>query len=379
MEYIKKTLLGHLTLLPLAYLSLIGVYSCSLKESSSEVETELINQPEPIDIRAKLASGESFLLPSISGCNYDSDEEAFEILVEAPSSRQQIQISEILKYSGLPSNFKILKTVNSIDNAFAAIVEGQRIIVFDEELLRDVDDRQSQKYWASMSILAHEIGHHLSGHTLDEIGSNHKSEMEADKFSGYVLFKMGADLEDASYAMEQIGSDIDSPSHPSKFKRVEYIEEGWSEANRQRYFAALPPPPDDDGFDNLPEYFAPYQLLDSVMYEALYGEDKYYSYSLIEDIEGVVVFADKEFNTYFFYEIMITSISEDEEYLKKDKIFKFAMDDPYEAYEEMHHLTHGLLTKKIMVPGRKLRFSLSQQGNRGGYAITEIQTLPRNE
>lgn len=346
-------------------------------EVINESKREEVVEVEQIDIAAKLASGESFRLPAISGCNYDNDGEASGILVEAPSARQLIQISEILKYSGLPSNFKILKTVNSIANAFAAIVEGQRVIIFDEELLRVVDDRQSQEYWASMSILAHEIGHHLSGHTLDAKGSNHMTEMEADKFSGFVLYKMGASVDDAIYAMEQIGSEIDFPSHPSKYKRVEYIKEGWNEANRQRYYAALPPPPDDDGFNNLPEYFAPHQLLDTDMYESLYGKDNYYSYSLIEDIEGVIVSAE-ESNTYFFYEIMITSIAGDQEYLKKDKIFNFAMNDPFEAHEEMHHLNHGLLIKKIMVPGRKLKFSLSQQGNRGGYIITEIETLARD-
>lgn len=362
----------------------IALFSCSSRTSQEEVEvlskvsvvSGIDNEKpiESIDIASKLASGENFRLPAISGCNYGNDGEAFEILVTAPSSRQLIQISEILKYSGLPANFKILKTVNSIDNAFAAIFEGQRVIVFDEDLLGEVDDRGSQEYWASMSILAHEIGHHLSGHTLDGKGSNHTSEMEADKFSGYVLFKMGADIEDATYAMDQIGSDFDSPSHPSRMKRVEYIKDGWIEANRQRMMAALPPPPADEFEDENFRVYAD-QILDNDLYEWLYI-DRSGEYTLIERNEGIILKREKSSNM-FFYEIKIISMVEDHEYLTPGEVYTFGMDNPINAFNPMHHLKRGAFTEIVMQPGRKIRFTLSAQGNQGGFIITKVEVIPR--
>lgn len=69
-----------------------------------------------------------------------------------------------------------------------------------------------------MSILAHEIGHHLLGHTISIGSSNPQDELEADKFSGFVLYKMGASLNDAVQAIQLLGSDTDSKTHPSKQK-----------------------------------------------------------------------------------------------------------------------------------------------------------------
>jgi len=84
--------------------------------------------------------------------------------------------------------------------------------------------------WAAVSILAHEIGHHLSGHTLDNVGSRPETELEADEFSGFVLRRMGASLPDAQAVMETIASLKGSHSHPPKKDRLAAIEKGWSKA-----------------------------------------------------------------------------------------------------------------------------------------------------
>ncbi|WP_339707738.1 M48 family metalloprotease [Algoriphagus aquimarinus] len=365
-------------------LVLSGTYSCTEKDSSSEVELtssvndevgqelEELKEIDAIDIAAKLASGESFLLPSISGCNYDDVSEAFGVLVEAPSIRQQNQISEILRFSGLPSNFRILKTTNEIDNAFAAILQDQRLIVFDEKLLIDTE-QGSDAYWSSMSILAHEVGHHLSGHTVDGKGSNHKTEMEADKFSGFVLFKMGASLDEANYAMNLIGSDTDSRSHPSKVKRLGYIEEGWNEAQRQRAFASLPPPPYDDN-DEFREY-PPDHLLDFDTYNDLYI-DGGRSYGLIKGVEGIIIKSVDNKNS-FHFDILLTALTEEHEHLEVGEIFTFGMDNPVWAFRALHKFERDTFTKGVMVPGRKIKITLNTEGNQGNYSITRVKVVPR--
>ena len=81
--------------------------------------------------------------------------------------------------------------------------------------------------------MAHEIAHHLSGHTITPGGSRPEIELEADKFSGFVLQKMGAPLIAATQMIMTVGSDHASPTHPAKQQRADAIREGWMESCRQ--------------------------------------------------------------------------------------------------------------------------------------------------
>jgi hypothetical protein len=84
--------------------------------------------------------------------------------------------------------------------------------------------------WTAVSIMAHEIGHHLNGHTLDSETSKPATELEADEFSGFVLQKMGASLPDAQAAMAAIASLKGSHTHPPKNQRLSAIAAGWGKA-----------------------------------------------------------------------------------------------------------------------------------------------------
>lgn len=187
-------------------------------------------------------SSDKIVLKNIVGCAYNKSSINNSLEVKDPGLRAVDQIKSILKYSGLPSNFQIYSA--DIDNAIATLINNERYIIFDNKLL-NYTDKASNNYWASMSILAHEIGHHLSGHTLGFKVSNHNAELQADKFSGFVLYKLGATIEQAQYAMKLLASNVDSESHPALNKRLDAIKLGWSEANETRYESAIPPPPDD--------------------------------------------------------------------------------------------------------------------------------------
>lgn len=331
----------------------IGCKSAPVEVLSVDNDTSEVKS-DALDFGAKLASRESFAVPSMSGCNFVEVEEAIGIIVEQPSARQKNQISEILNFSGLPSNFHILKSKDAISNAFAATIQNHRVIIFDENLLKNVE-QGSTEYWSSMSILAHEIGHHLAGHTLTAEGSNHQTEQEADRFSGFVLFKMGASLEEAKYALDQIGNEADTRSHPSKEKRKNYIEEGWREAERQRAFAVLPPPPYDDGANF--QVYTPDQILDFEEYNLLYLLGSH-SYGLIENVEGIII---KNWigDPFLHYDIYLTSLPEEHEHLKINEIYTFGMVNPIDAHRALHKMDRDLLTKGVMVPGRKIKFTLN--------------------
>lgn len=88
----------------------------------------------------------------------------------------------ITEASGLALNFKIL--ASDIPNAAAAIIHNQRYILYNQTFIYNINQRVN--YWASISILAHEVGHHLNSHSLVPGGSRPSLELEADKF--LVLF-----------------------------------------------------------------------------------------------------------------------------------------------------------------------------------------------
>jgi hypothetical protein len=95
-------------------------------------------------------------------------------------------------------------------------------------------DKAAGDNWASIAILAHEIGHHLNGHTLLGSGSQPPLELEADEFSGFVLRKMGASLSQAQSAMKIAADTRASRTHPAQQDRLTAIAEGWNKAGNQQ-------------------------------------------------------------------------------------------------------------------------------------------------
>ena len=139
-------------------------------------------------------------------------------------------IQNILDAVGRNANFEIRQA--NIDNAAAVAYGGQRYVLYNPNFINALD-RRTGNQWASISVLAHEIGHHLLGHTVSGQGSNPAIELEADEFSGYALRKMGASLEDAEATMKLIASENASATHPGKASRLSAIEKGWASGGQQ--------------------------------------------------------------------------------------------------------------------------------------------------
>ena len=154
------------------------------------------------------------------------------------------KLALLMRFTGLPANF-IVRAAN-VDNAIAEIRDGERYIFYSQQFMQNTDV-ETNTTWASVSILAHEIGHHLAGHTLKFDGSRPPIELEADRFSGYVLYRMGATLEEAQAAMKLISSDVGSDTHPPKSARLAAIANGWYEARD------LDPDPIKDDDSNPPD------------------------------------------------------------------------------------------------------------------------------
>ncbi|MBK6904178.1 MAG: hypothetical protein IPH04_15595 [Saprospirales bacterium] len=179
---------------------------------------------------AEMALSQERLLVTNS-CDYSGEISPVEDLYGfASDTEADDAMKQIMKYTGLPSNFTI-KAAN-VPNAAAILYEDKRFILYNQYFMIRIKD-ETKTDWAALSILAHEIGHHLSGHTLDTQGSRPDKELEADRFSGFILYKMGASIEEARTAMDALASETGTPTHPPKSARLAAVTNGWLEAENQ--------------------------------------------------------------------------------------------------------------------------------------------------
>lgn len=173
-----------------------------------------------IGLNAQKITGCGFKVPprSLIKSNFSSVYEAKNIL---QNMLDTIQWKE---------NFSV-REQNGIRNAYATIINRVRWIIYDNNFLEDIDAYTSTK-WASISVLAHEMGHHYYNHVVSSSGSTPPKEIEADAFSGYVMSKLGASLNESIAAISAISSDRASSTHPAKKDRINAITSGWNSANK---------------------------------------------------------------------------------------------------------------------------------------------------
>ncbi len=177
-----------------------------------------------------------------SSSNFISNKDAQEIL------------DKIVSIYGGDKNF-IIQPCSNINNAVAITYNGLRYILYDPAFMESIT---KDNYWANMSILAHEVGHFVRGHTVDlalylnessnpppakTLEQKRKQELEADEFSGFVLAKLGSTYEQASYAISISGFEGDDTyyTHPNRDKRLAAIGKGFNNVNYFQVKSKDPP------------------------------------------------------------------------------------------------------------------------------------------
>jgi hypothetical protein len=160
-----------------------------------------------------------------------------DLVLNEPSTVALEIVERILSYTGLPQTFSVYSA--NIYNAAALMANGERVILYDPQLIADIESVTDHD-WPAVSIFAHEIGHHLAGHTLAEEFLR-EFELEADYFSGFILQKMGANLAEAQSVMSLLRDHPNMTDHPPQAERLAAIERGWNEAARQNSLAAWQP------------------------------------------------------------------------------------------------------------------------------------------
>ncbi len=112
--------------------------------------------------------------------------------------------------------------------AFATLREGKKIIVYDAAKMFVYG--QNTITFQSLSIMAHEVGHHLGSHTIRKMRPRHEQELEADKVSGAQLRILNATKKQA-LSYHSLVSVEATENHPGKEKRMNAILEGWKNAD----------------------------------------------------------------------------------------------------------------------------------------------------
>lgn len=135
-------------------------------------------------------------------------------------------INTLLKNGGVGQSAFAVKQCSNVDNAQAIEVDNKRYILYNKNFFRSLENKTAN-IWSSKFVIAHEVGHHLSGHSLDGKGSTHSKELEADLYAGMALAKLGATLDNTLSAFKDM-SEMGTSTHPGKSARVEAATRGWN-------------------------------------------------------------------------------------------------------------------------------------------------------
>jgi hypothetical protein len=223
-------------------LVLIGIFfasACQQKQKQDESSTA----PPQHFISAgeqSLASDDMIELGDSCGvCSYSESVKDGNVYLLGANAEPQKIINQIVRFIGVPPNFDVRSA--TVSNAVAIVPEkgkekGKRLILYNPEFLMTVDDSTNSK-WGVVSVLCHEIGHHMLWHTLTK-DKNPKNEIDADKYSGWLMRNLGASKKESIAAILALGSENDSRSHPEKNKRKSAILAGWEEADETIRYGA---------------------------------------------------------------------------------------------------------------------------------------------
>jgi hypothetical protein len=167
---------------------------------------------------------------------------------QAESEASRI-FQQVIGAQGLSAKIEI-RASGDVENAAAFLDDaGNRIIAYNAIFMEEVKQKTG-RYWSLISIMAHEVGHHLNFHTYAATSASsdqlQKDELEADYFSGHVLARLGASLDESLAAIRAL-SPTGSFTHPARDARLQAIALGWkagggSTRNAPGASAAVSPP-----------------------------------------------------------------------------------------------------------------------------------------
>ncbi|MEO1660116.1 MAG: hypothetical protein AAFR51_03950 [Pseudomonadota bacterium] len=140
-----------------------------------------------------------------------------------PSPEAELLLSKIIAIAGIEPRIEIYAAdIERYATAFATNRWGKKIVVYD----------RSHRGWANgggptisdVRTFAHEIGHHVGSHVHRINYSRHEQELEADRFAGYVMARMGFSLEQSTRRFWDYPG---TKYHPGGLRRKAAVTNGW--------------------------------------------------------------------------------------------------------------------------------------------------------
>ena len=132
----------------------------------------------------------------------------------------------------------------AVPNAAAAMVPlgcgnvsepCRRALIYNPKFIADeasAEDGSGTK-WGAVTVMAHEISHHLQGHTSKPGGSNIEDELQADEQAGWLLRRLGASQDQALALYRNVAPEEPTQTHPGRADRLAAVTNGWIRAGEE--------------------------------------------------------------------------------------------------------------------------------------------------
>jgi len=161
------------------------------------------------------------------GCTFSGVKSEGDIDIGEPSQDVEEVITSILQIIGIPKGFSV--QTGDVQGIIAVQHDDRRYIIYDEAYLNEIR-RGSNGYWVERAVFAHMIAHHISNHGLKIEPGRSLTELEADKFVGMTLQKMGASSTEVIEALNMVRNILAEDYYPEIISRISATESGWNQS-----------------------------------------------------------------------------------------------------------------------------------------------------
>ncbi|BAU53263.1 hypothetical protein [Mucilaginibacter gotjawali] len=150
------------------------------------------------------------------GYAWDADNQALEY------------VKRICDVSGISKNFTIQRSSLTATACAVIDADNNRIIYYNQDFFGSLNNETYK-----IAILAHEIAHHLNNNLFTKDSKRTIDELDADKFAGSVICKLGLKLEDAKQLYITECPSYSKGIYPARKDRIEAFSIGFYDAGCQ--------------------------------------------------------------------------------------------------------------------------------------------------
>jgi hypothetical protein len=152
-------------------------------------------------------------------------------------------ITQMLDKVGLKNRY-IIKSCTQVENCQATVQDGKPYILYNPQFLNRVKSlnftsadlpTSDTKDWETLTILAHELGHHINYHLTNPLpdATQRDMEKEADETAGFLIYLLNGSLAQAQkvYYNENISVE-GSFLYPPRSERLAAVAKGYNHAKK---------------------------------------------------------------------------------------------------------------------------------------------------